>query len=896
MPPTHLKFRTGILFSLATAVLCFLPADALAQLSSDLLIENFSVFSTLPEADGFRRVSISFSVVNRGLKPAGPSTTRVTIDNSGFSFATPPLERDAKAFISRPFRTAATELDITVLVNAFNNIPSENNGNNELKQTANLKSEANRWISIGPSKIQDARKTFGPTFGVGRVTMIAVDPRSPLTVYAGSRGSGIWKRLGAQWFPIGDALPSTQIDAIGIYPRTPDRVVVATPMGVFESLDGGGVWSQLTSENLQAVGSDGGALLIEDADKPALYVSTTDGLRVSTDSGRTWEKVLRPGSQIVSLQFSTTDRTHLLASSVNPPLVFEAKDRGLKAASWHILLGCVAPLPTPFPPNATVWITESGIRRWVSIVDFSTGKVELWRTTNRVCRINGFTEHAWEKVSLSGDCAKSANNFSYLFAHPTDASLVFKGGIALCRSDHAGDSLKTVSGIHFDHHAIALSRADPDTIFFGNDGGIYRSPNKGKTMEFFGEGLNNTEFLKIDTDGKGPQFVVGGSQDQFTSTWNGTSPIWNLVSAGNVNISDSSLVAFDRADRSGIFEIGQSTRQLRLLKPGGGETRLGDSSLPDCCSYSEFPANVSDSMESTGRNPRVVLTCQGIWSGPPWRQIQPSPTNPIPTPNGCKSNPPGDFRRLRLHPSGVLVAVTDTGQVFHGLINQPPPVLRKVFQPQVPGAASAISFDGPGRFYVATNPAPLGRIDRFDCFISCNRESVWLTNLGDITAITIDPLATDTLLAAVRNRGVFRGTRNGPNNWTWTEYNNGLPFGVTVTDLEPQTTSKGIIAATYGRGAFQLFSQIRVPPGNQQARGRITSYEIEREDPKRPPGPNNPVIETIELDSKPNFIFTKTGAVPSFAVIARDAIKNKRIVTIEFKPLGPQSGTIISLR
>lgn len=636
-------------------------------------------------------------------------------------------------------------------------------------------------------------------------------------------------------------------------------------------------------------------MLIENADKPALYVSTTDGLRVSTDGGRTWPKVLRPGSRIVSLQFSTRDPSHLLASTANPPLVFEAKNRGLTAASWHILLGCVAPLPLPFPASANVWITESGVHRWVSIRDVPSGKVELWRSTNRVCLSNGFTEHAWEKVSLSGECSKSANHFSYLFAHPTDPSLVFKGGVELCRSDHAGDSLKPVSGIHFDHHAIALSPAEPDTMFFGGDGGIYRSPDKGKTTEFFAEGLNNTEFLKVDTDGKGPNFVVGGSQDQFTATWNGVSPIWNLVSAGGVAISDSSLVAFDRADRVGIFEIGQSTRQVRLLKPGGGETRLGDSSLPDCVTYTEFPASVFESMESTGRNPRVVLTCQGIWSGPPWRQIQPQPVETLPTPSGCQSNPSVDFKRLKLHPGGILVAVTNTGQVFHGLINQQPPVLRKVFQTSGCGAASAISFDGPGIFYVATNPSVLGRIDRFDCFIECNREDVWFTNLGGITALTVDPLAPNTLLAAVRNRGVFRGTRQGPNNWTWTEYNNGMPFGVTVTDLQPQSNG-GIIAATYGRGAFQLFSRIQEPPRNQQARGRITSYENERVDPDRPPGRNNQVIETIELDSKPGFIFTATGVVPRFAVIARRAIQTRRIVTIEFTPLGPQSGRIISLR
>ena len=445
-----------------------------------------------------------------------------------------------------------------------------------------------------------------------------------------------------------------------------------------------------------------------------------------------------------------------------------------------------------------------------------------------------------------------------------------------------------------DHHAIAVAPSDPNVMFFGGDGGIHRSADKGKTVEFIGEGLNNTEFLKIDTDGKPPTVVVGGSQDQFTATWNGFSPIWNLASAGDVSISDSSLVAFDRADMKSIFEIGQSTRQVKLLKSGGGETRLGDSSLPDCCSYSEFPALVFDGMVSTGDNPRLLITCQGVWAGPPWRQIQPSPTDPIPTPNGCKFNPPDDFRRLKLHSSGILVAVTDTGRVFHGFFKFPP--LREIFRPPASARATAISFDGPGRFYIATHPVGQGRIDRFDCFIECGRESVWLTDLGEITAMSIDPLSPDTLFAAVRNRGVFRGTRNSPNNWTWTEHNNGLPFAVTVTDLQPRSNGS-VVAATYGRGAFQIISRIPdQPPGNPEARGRIVSYEAQRLDPDRPPGPTNQTIETIELDSKPNFIFTATGPLAKFRVVATRAMQTKRIVTIEFRPISPQSGTIIRIR
>lgn len=873
-----LKLRICVLAALATVVLASMTSSAMGQ-QADLQIQNFSVYSTLPEAGGFRRVSISFAVVNAGKKSAGPSTTRVIIDNSGASFATPVLNEGAKAFISRSLRTSAKELAITVLLNASNTVPLEVRSNNELKQVANLGVEANRWISIGPSRIDDPGNTFGPSFGVGRVTAIAVDPRSPLTVYVGARGSGIWRRSGSLWFPIGDSLPSLQIDAIGIYPRTPDRIVVATPMGVFESLDAGEVWTQINANNLGGIGSDGGALLIENADNPALYLSTRTGLMVSTDNGRNWQTVLPLNSRILSLQFSPSEPSHLLASTADPPRVFEGKDRGLKPASWKLLLGCVSPLPTPFPDGAQVWITQSGRQRWVSIRDVTSKKLELWRSTNRICQINGFTENAWEKVPLRGSaCANFQNQFSYLFAHPTDPKILFKGGIALCRSEDRGDTTRTVAKIHLDHHAIAVSPSDPNTMFFGSDGGIYRSSDKGKTVEFMGEGLNNTEFLKIDTNGKPPRLVVGGTQDNFTATWDGFSPIWNFIS-GRVAAGDSSLVAFDRADMSGVFEIGQSTRQVRLIKPGGEDTRLGDSSLPDCLSYDESP-KIFKSMASTGSNPRLLITCQGIAVGPPWQRIQ------------AGSAEQGDFRQLRFE-RGVVAAATDRGDVFQGRLTESPPSFRKVFQPAQPDVPTAIAFDGPGRFYVSTRS---GRINRFDCAAQCNREEAWVTTLGEITAVSIDPQAPDTLVAAIRNGGVFRGTRNGPNNWTWTAYNNGLPFAVTVTDLQPEANG-GIVAATFGRGAFRIVSQIKEPPpSNQVARGRITSYEGERVEPKGPPGPNNPVIETIELDSRPGFLFTSTSPLPKFRRDALDAIKNKNFVTIEFTPLSAGSGRIIRLK
>ena len=111
---TLLRLRTVLFTTIVTTALLFLPSHASAQ--PDLQIENFSVFSTLVESQGFRRVSISFTVVNQGFAVAEPSTTLVLVDNSAVNFATPQLASKAKAYISRGLRTSANELTISVVL------------------------------------------------------------------------------------------------------------------------------------------------------------------------------------------------------------------------------------------------------------------------------------------------------------------------------------------------------------------------------------------------------------------------------------------------------------------------------------------------------------------------------------------------------------------------------------------------------------------------------------------------------------------------------------------------------------------------------------------------------------------------------------------------------------
>jgi len=152
-----------------------------------------------------------------------------------------------------------------------------------------------------------------------------------------------------------------------------------------------------------------------------------------------------------------------------------------------------------------------------------------------------------------------------------------------------------------------------------------------------------------------------------------------------------------------------------------------------------------------------------------------------------------------------------------------------------------------------------------------------------------DPLAPDNVLAAVRDNGIFRGARRAV-NWAWDSYSNGLPGGVTVTDMETAPSGQ-IVVTTWGRGVFRLHSG-PLRGGNQTASGRLTSYEEERADPERPPRLSNPLIVTVTLDSQPGKVFTGTNLPGPTRTLLRSAFQSHRIVTLDFVPIDANSGRI----
>jgi hypothetical protein len=124
---------------------------------------------------------------------------------------------------------------------------------------------------------------------------------------------------------------------------------------------------------------------------------------------------------------------------------------------------------------------------------------------------------------------------------PTNSSIIYLGGSAnadtaparnTCRSNVLTRTLdgtnftRIDTGLHADTHAVAVAPSNPSVVYFGSDGGVWRSSNQGTTWASINTaGFNATQFQSIAVHPTDRNFTIGGTQDNGTnlfqpdSTW-----------------------------------------------------------------------------------------------------------------------------------------------------------------------------------------------------------------------------------------------------------------------------------------------------------------------------------------------------------------------------------------
>lgn len=379
------------------------------------------------------------------------------------------------------------------------------------------------WTSLGPGNVG------------GRTRAIVINPTTPTTMYAAGVAGGVWKTTngGTSWSPTSDLMANLAVGSLTMDPANPNILYAGTGegfangdavrgAGIFKTTDGGANWTQLantTSTDFYYVND----MAISPVNSNRVYAATRTGVWRTTDGGTNWTKVLNAtsvGSTTTAINGGCLDlaiRTdkptdYIFASCGNfeQARIFRNTDAGA-AGTWtqvHTEASAGRTSLAIAPSNQDIIYALSAeldgtFANALHAVFRSTssGDAGTWEARVRNSDPNKLNASIMSFVigAFATNCGLDTTNFfgaqswydNVIAVDPTDPQRVWVGGVDVMRSDdgaanwgmatHVYQSRTNPQYAHPDQHAIVFhpqyNGTSNQTVFIGNDGGIFRSDN-----------------------------------------------------------------------------------------------------------------------------------------------------------------------------------------------------------------------------------------------------------------------------------------------------------------------------------------------------------------------------------------------------------------------------------
>jgi hypothetical protein len=660
-------------------------------------------------------------------------------------------------------------------------------------------SSASEWTPMGPYNIG------------GRVLSIAVHPYQTSTIFVGSASGGLWKTTTggegpSPWSYVQTGFPVLSVSAIAIDELHADTIYIGTGeisryvrplvgtvgarssygMGVLKSTDGGSTWNTTglswAFENVTAVQE----IVINPLNPATVFAATSEGVYKSTDAGDTWA-LSNPELMAMDIVINSSDTTILISSHGNlnstaNPGLYMTFDAG---GSWTKLEGGL--------PASNFGRTSLSICRSNPSVVYagvsngaSSSITGLYKSTD-----GGLT---WSLKSTTNYVGSQGWYDNVVAVHPDDPATVYAAGFDIHKSTNSGTSLPAVStgSVHVDQHAIAFDPSDPKVVYFGCDGGIYKTTDNGTTFLDLNKGFLTTQFYPGFANAfDDSSIAMGGLQDNGTLKYTG-SPNWTAVWGG-----DGGWCAIDQASKNTVYAETQYGRIVRSFT-GGGSFSSATTGLPG--SQSEW--NFIPPFVIAPSDPQVLYAgARNVYKstnqGASW-----SPSNNAPTLNGTT------VACIAVSWTSADTVMAGTGS---GALGASP--LFQMFSSTNGGAAwTNVTGPLPDRYPTDIEFDPTDGRTAYVTYSGYGSSHVFrTTNLGaawtDISAglpdmphqcVAVDP-AYPSYLYVGTDLGVYQSSNSGAE---WTPWSEGMPDAM-VLDLTVSRANHALRASTFGNGVYQ---------------------------------------------------------------------------------------------
>jgi len=440
-------------------------------------------------------------------------------------------------------------------------------------------------------------RNIGSATMSGRIAALdAVTENGRLTLFVGSASGGVWKSVngGTTFKPVFDRHAVQSIGAVSIDPSNPKivwvgsgeswvRNSVSVGDGVYKSTDGGENWTNVGLKDSEHIAK----ILVDPKDGNNVLVCATGhlwddhderGVFKTSDGGKTWKKVLAGANGSTGCG--------LMARSPQEPKTIFASLWDFRRQGWTFRSG---------GPGSGLYVSTDGGDHWTELNDSNSkglpekpwGRVAVAVAPSKPQVVYANIESKKSALFRSDDGGKTWNRldasrfmiwrpfyFGNLIVDPKDANKIFKPDGPLLLSVNGGQGFSVVSSaVHGDFHDVWINPDNPNIVYTGDDGGLWRSEDGGTRWKHQ-LNLPVSQFYHVSVDLADPYHVYGGLQDN--SAWVGDSSYPGGISNSrweNMYNGDGFWMFEDPADSAYIYaelqggELGRVNRYTHEVRP-----------------------------------------------------------------------------------------------------------------------------------------------------------------------------------------------------------------------------------------------------------------------------------------------------------------------------------------